>query len=53
MPSQRVTVTELARELESCDELLEAERCAMLKSLVGPRRTALDREFPTEFKTFF
>jgi hypothetical protein len=53
MPSQRVTATELRNQLAGCDAELEPERCAMLKSIFGRDRTALDRDFPLAFKTFF
>lgn len=53
MTSQRVSIAELQAELASCDALQEPERCAMLRALLGPARTALDGEFPAEWKTFF
>lgn len=53
MPSQRIGMAELQAELATCDAAAEPARCAMLRALFGPKGTALDGEFPPEWKTFF
>lgn len=47
----RVTALSLSAELQSCDEQVEPERCAMLDALMSWGEVA-ERDFPAEMATF-
>jgi hypothetical protein len=53
MASQHVSLAAMQNETAICDPASEPDRCAMLHAIFDRSEPALEREFPTTYKTFF
>jgi hypothetical protein len=53
LPIQRVPISKLIAELDSCDPGQEPDRCALLDALLSQRPAPLEREFSPTLDTFF
>lgn len=51
-PYQRIALSELAKQVALCDEVVEPERCALLEALFAAP-APLEHDFPAGYRTFF